>query len=114
MSKCFWNPKKLNANCHGQAWCEAAVGDLPYGTDTDVDTELAGDWLAETSESQSHAGHLPMRQLSSFSLRAPNVQGLDTVEEASSEGTPHTAAPARVIVGIYATSSPIGKASAHF
>ncbi len=66
---------------HVQAWCEAGVGDVPM--DTDVDTD-AGDWLAETSESQSHAVAPSMRQLA--------FTGLDTVQEVSSEGTP-TSAP---------------------
>lgn len=63
-----------------QAWCEAAVGDMPVDTDADTDV---GDWLAETSESQSHtAAPTPRRQLSFI--------GLDTVEEGSTEGTPST------------------------
>lgn len=70
-----------NALWHVQAWCEAGVGAMPMDTDTDTDL---GDWLAETSESQSHAVPTPMRQVSFI--------GLDTVQEASSEGTP-TSAP---------------------
>ena len=70
-----------NTVCHVQAWCEAGVGAMPIDTDTDTDV---GDWLAETSESQSHAVPTPMRQVSFI--------GLDTVQEASSEGTP-TSAP---------------------
>ncbi|CAL8462314.1 g1847 [Coccomyxa elongata] len=64
-----------------QAWCEAGVGAMPMDTDTDTDV---GDWLAETSESHSHAVPTPMRQVSFI--------GLDTVQEASSEGTPTSAA----------------------
>ena len=80
-----------------QAWCEAAVGDLPLG-DSDFD-DLGGgsadgaDWLAETSESaQQHlsASSLSLRQHLPPGARA-SPAGLDPVQEESSEGTPTSA-----------------------
>lgn len=93
--------RKRRSVRHVQAWCEAGVGAMPMDTDTDTDV---GDWLAETSESQSHAVPTPMRQVSFI--------GLDTVQEASSEGTPTSAptqqgavSPVHLKVGVMLSTS---------
>ena len=77
-----------------QAWCEAGSGDMPLDGEPETDSEL-GDWLGQTSESQAHL--TPSLHAPSFSVRH-KPQGLDPVQEASSEG--------------YKSSAPVGRVSA--
>ena len=77
-----------------QAWCEAGSGDMPLDAEPETDSEL-GDWLGQTSESQAHL--TPSLHAPSFSVRH-KPQGLDPVQEASSEG--------------YKSSAPVGRVSA--